>query len=57
MISKVKKFYTDVLRIFRVSRKPTSQEFKTMSKITGLGIVVIGLIGFVITFLFFLLFK
>lgn len=56
-MSRVKKFFSDVSRILRVSRKPTSQEFKAMSKITGLGIVVIGLIGFIITFLFFVLLR
>jgi protein transport protein SEC61 subunit gamma-like protein len=36
-------------RVLRVSRKPDKQEYLTVSKVTGLGIIVIGLIGFVIT--------
>ncbi|MBU0635963.1 protein translocase SEC61 complex subunit gamma [Candidatus Micrarchaeota archaeon] len=45
-------FFQSSKRIFIVSKKPNSQEFLQMSKITGIGIVLIGIIGFIVYFLF-----
>ena len=36
-------------RIFRVATKPTKKEYTTVAKITGLGMVLIGVIGYLIT--------
>ena len=36
-------------RVLRISKKPDNDEYKTVAKVTGIGIVIIGLIGFVIT--------
>ena len=44
----IKKFLTQCKRVFVVATKPTSQEFRQTAKITGLGIVLIGLVGFLI---------
>jgi protein transport protein SEC61 subunit gamma-like protein len=38
-------------RVLRVTKKPDSVEFKTIVKISALGIVIIGTIGFVIQML------
>jgi len=35
-------------RVLKMARKPTNEEYKKTAKITGLGILVIGAIGFVI---------
>jgi protein transport protein SEC61 subunit gamma-like protein len=35
--------------VLKVTKKPNQEEFKMIVKITGLGIIVIGLIGFIIT--------
>ncbi len=35
-------------RVFQLSRKPRRDEFLTIAKITGLGIIVIGTVGFLI---------
>ena len=35
-------------RIIRVAKKPSLYEFKSVLKITGLGIIIIGVIGFII---------
>jgi len=35
-------------RVLKMARKPTDDEYAKTSKITGLGILVIGAIGFVI---------
>jgi protein transport protein SEC61 subunit gamma-like protein len=44
----IKKFLTQCKRVFVVATKPTNQEFRQTAKITGLGIVLIGLVGFLI---------
>ena len=46
---KFKSFINECLRVLRVTRKPDKIEFKTIVKVSGLGMVIIGLIGFMIT--------
>ncbi len=43
---RLKSFYFECLRVLRVTRKPNSFEFKTIVKVSGLGMAIIGLIGF-----------
>lgn len=50
-IEKLKLFLIECRRVLRVTKKPDSSEFKTVVKISGIGLLVIGLIGFVIHFL------
>ena len=45
---KIHNFFSSSVRIFNVSRKPDKQEYSTMTKITGLGILIIGFIGFMV---------
>ena len=40
-------------RVFNLTRKPTWEELKTIIKVTGLGILVIGLIGFLVFMIMF----
>ncbi len=49
---RLKRLIRESRRVLLVSSKPDPEEFKIASKITGLGIAIIGLIGFAI-FLFF----
>ena len=35
-------------RVLKMARKPTNEEYEKTAKITGLGIMLIGLLGFVI---------
>jgi protein transport protein SEC61 subunit gamma-like protein len=35
-------------RIIRVAKKPNMQEFRVLLKVTGLGVILIGIIGFAI---------
>ena len=42
------RFIKDSKRVLKVSRKPDAQEYFEFAKITALGILVIGVIGFVI---------
>ncbi len=45
---KIKSFIGECFRVLKVTRKPDAIEFKTIVKVSGLGILIIGLIGFVI---------
>ncbi len=36
-------------RVLRVSTKPDLEEYWMVSRVTGIGILIIGIIGFVIT--------
>ena len=47
-IFKFKSFVIECKRVFRVTKKPSNLEFKTIVKASGLGIILIGLIGFII---------
>ncbi len=47
-IQQIKHFFKEMLRVLKVTKKPDANEFKTIVKASGLGIAIIGLIGFVI---------
>jgi len=47
---KLKDFVRECRRVLKITKKPDAVEFKTIVKISGLGIIVIGLIGFAIHF-------
>ncbi|HLC49923.1 MAG: protein translocase SEC61 complex subunit gamma [Nanoarchaeota archaeon] len=38
----------ECIRVLKITKKPNAYEFKTIVKVSGLGILVIGLIGFLI---------
>ena len=46
--SQFKRFIKETVRVLRITKKPSKTEFKGLVKVTGLGIAIIGLIGFVI---------
>lgn len=46
--SKIQRYIQECLRVLKVTKKPTMQEFKTIVKVSGLGMLLIGLIGFAI---------
>ncbi|MGM5480869.1 MAG: protein translocase SEC61 complex subunit gamma [Nanobdellota archaeon] len=45
---KLKSFYKECVRVFKVTKKPSQDEYKAILKVSGLGILLIGLIGFLI---------
>ena len=51
-VPKIKNFITQSKRVLMVSSKPDAQEIKLASKITAIGMVLIGAIGFVLYILF-----
>lgn len=55
--TRFKRFINESIRVLKVTRKPTKLEFKTIVKVSGLGMIVIGLIGFAITMMKQLLFP
>lgn len=44
-----RKFLHQAKRVLQVSRKPDKEEYLTVAKVTGIGIIIIGTIGFLIT--------
>ena len=56
-IVKFKSFIVECKRVLQVTKKPNKTEFKTIVKVSGLGILIIGLIGFILTMIKQLLFS
>ena len=52
-----KSFINESVRVLKVTRKPSTIEFKTIVKVSGLGMILIGLVGFIITMIKQLLFP
>ncbi|MBA7631822.1 MAG: protein translocase SEC61 complex subunit gamma [Hadesarchaea archaeon] len=44
----MRRFLSNCKRVLRIARKPGKDEYLQVAKITGLGITLIGLIGFLI---------
>lgn len=47
-MSEFKQFVSECMRVLRITKKPDKVEFTTVVKVAGLGILFIGLIGFVL---------
>ena len=47
-MQKIKSFFNQSVRVWHLLRKPSSQEFKTISIVAAIGLGIIGLIGFII---------
>lgn len=41
--------YHKYLRVWRLLKKPTMTEFKTISKVTAIGLLIVGALGFIIS--------
>ena len=53
---KIKSFLREYARVLRATKKPSKLEFKTIVKVSGLGMIIIGFIGFLIQMIKQLLF-
>lgn len=51
IIQSAKEFFAKSVRVWHVLRKPTTKEFKDISKISAFGILLLGVIGFIISFI------
>ena len=47
-LEKLKNFINESIRVIKITKKPSSEEFKTTVKVTGIGLLIIGFIGFII---------
>jgi protein translocase SEC61 complex gamma subunit len=52
VIESFKGFLEDANRIFIVSKKPTMDEYKRMAIIVAIGIIAIGVLGYLIYLIF-----
>ncbi|MFH1802368.1 MAG: protein translocase SEC61 complex subunit gamma [archaeon] len=48
LAGKLKSFVLQSKRVWHVLKKPTGLEFKTVSKVSAIGILILGAIGFLI---------
>ena len=48
---KLKSFYAQTLRVWQILRRPSREEFTTVAKVSAIGILIIGFVGFVISIL------
>ena len=55
--TKVVSFLGQCARVWHLLRKPSSEEFKTVSKVSAIGLGIIGLLGFIITIIMTLIYP
>lgn len=48
LLEKLKAFATECRRVLRVTKKPSTMEFKTIFKVAGVGMLLIGAVGFLL---------
>jgi protein transport protein SEC61 subunit gamma-like protein len=53
--TKLKSFIIECKRVFKVTKKPTMEEFKMVSKVSAIGAGIIGLMGFLVNVIYQLL--
>ena len=51
LMSKLRSFILECKRVFTITKKPTKEELKIIVKVSGIGMLVIGFIGFIIQML------
>lgn len=50
-----KEFWDNAVRVLKLAKKPTYKEFKQMAKITGLGFIILGAIGYIFNLIIYIL--
>ena len=48
LTSKFRSFVLKCKRVFKITKKPSKEEFRIIVKVSGIGILAIGAIGFLI---------
>ena len=51
-VQRFKDYLRNVMRVLHVSSKPSGEEYWTSAKISGIGILAIGVVGFIIFVIF-----
>jgi protein transport protein SEC61 subunit gamma and related proteins len=49
ILTSMNTFFIQCKRVWVVLKKPTMKEFETISKVSAIGILVIGLLGFLVS--------
>lgn len=49
MLERLKPFIEKCVRVWHILRKPDMSEYKSISKVSALGILIIGLLGFAVS--------
>ena len=44
----LKAFWANCVRVLKITRKPDRNEFRDLVKVTGIGLIIIGFMGFLI---------
>ena len=47
-MDKFRNFLTECKRVLRISKKPSKEEYWTITKVSGLGLLLIGFAGFLL---------
>jgi protein transport protein SEC61 subunit gamma-like protein len=56
-LSKLKRFIKECSRVLKVTKKPTNVEYKTIVKVSALGMLIIGFIGFLVQVIYLVFFR
>lgn len=56
-VFKLRRFIQECFRVLRVTKKPDKLEFTTIVKMSALGMMIIGLVGFTLSMLKTLIFP
>lgn len=48
-MGKIKSFVTQSVRVWKILKKPSKQEFNLIAKVSAIGIGILGIIGFIFT--------
>ncbi|MFH0906177.1 MAG: protein translocase SEC61 complex subunit gamma [archaeon] len=51
VLKKIKNFFESSRRIIQISKKPSKKEYWVMAKVVGIGMILIGVIGFIVKLL------
>ncbi|MBX4212566.1 protein translocase SEC61 complex subunit gamma [Candidatus Pacearchaeota archaeon] len=46
---RMRSFFVQCVRVWHLLRKPSTYEFKTVAKISALGVLAIGALGFIVS--------
>ena len=55
--ARLKSFSKECLRVIKITKKPGKKEFIMIVKVSGLGLVIIGTVGFILQIMYQLLFR
>lgn len=54
---KLKYFWHECVRVLKITKKPTNEEFKTIVRASSLGLAIIGIVGFIVFLLKQMIFR